>query len=157
MTNSRQYRRWIKITKQIASKRTHGPPIKLNIKETAKGREGYATDLRKKPHLFFTSVSGLFFLTEQASVYNDDVWHFLLSISLRNRRLEVVGARKERARETSRVSLLRAPVLYLRPQLPSACSWRGLLSIICISVDLSPPQRLPPVIPIKISLPADVP
>ena len=45
----------------MASKRTHGPPTKLNIKETAKGLEGIATDLRKKPHLFLTSTSVLFF------------------------------------------------------------------------------------------------
>ena len=49
MTNSRQY----------------GLPKKLNIKETAKGREGNATDLRKEPHHFLTSISVPFFLLDK--------------------------------------------------------------------------------------------
>ena len=93
MTNSRQYGRWIKIAKQIASKRTNGLPKKLNIKETAKGREGNTTDLRKEPHHFLTSISVPFFYWISIGIWRC-VWHFLLSISLRSRRLKVVGARK---------------------------------------------------------------
>ena len=68
--------------------------------------------------------------------------------------LEVVGAKKN-GRERPLACLSCA-----RPFSTSKRLLRALLSIICtlcISVDLSPPQSLPLVIPIKISLPADVP